>query len=350
VKAFKKINYHKGKFIMTKNAILKKIRKTLFCTFTFTLILSMFSCSVSDDNDETQSNAAAKNESPILSENNANITPDKSQNNPEQTEKDKNSEKNVTENKEQNKTNNEQNPPEENKEDKNNDNNKNEQENNTENKETDKEELPEKKEDSEIKEKENPDLHVVIYGIGIRGKTIDDYGKTVADSKNKFAILYNQTENEIDISNWKIKKSTFNTDSKPESTFNIPENTKIGTKQYLLLTRDGYNPEMWSGDVSSDISIDGKFSFSTAGNHVFLVDASDDVIDRLDYIELSETKQKTYERTCNELYITQKTKKIYETAYIFRTNPDIDTNNSCDDFTSLTINDECILKNSQTTD
>ena len=83
---------------MTKNAILKKIRKTLFCTFTFTLILSMFSCSVSDDNDETQSNAAAKNESPILSENNANITPDKSQNNPEQTEKDKNSEKNVTEN------------------------------------------------------------------------------------------------------------------------------------------------------------------------------------------------------------------------------------------------------------
>ena len=271
----------------------------------------MFSCSISDDND-TQ-----KNDTPT--ENNTNIESNKTQNIPEGNEEVKSGNSN-----------------------------QNEKENNTENKETNKEEIPEKKDDSEIKE--NPDLHIVIYGIGIRGKTTDDYGKTVADSKNKFAILYNQTENEIDISNWKIKKATFNTDSKPESTFNIPENTKIGTKQYLLLTRDGYNPEMWSGDVSSDISIDGKFSFSTAGNHVFLVDASDDVIDQLDYIELSETKQKTYERTCNELYITQKTTKIYETAYIFRTNPDIDTNSSCDDFTSLTINDECILKNSQTVD
>lgn len=296
---------------MTKNAILKKIRKTLFCIFTLTLVFSTFSCSISDDND-TQ-----KNDTPT--ENNTNIESNKTQNIPEGNEKVKSDNSN-----------------------------QNEKENNTENKETNKEEIPEKKDDSEIKE--NPDLHIVIYGIGIRGKTIDDYGKTVADSKNKFAILYNQTENEIDISNWKIKKATFNTDSKPESTFNIPENTKIGTKQYLLLTRDGYNPEMWSGDVSSDISIDGKFSFSTAGNHVFLVDASDDVIDQLDYIELSETKQKTYERTCNELYITQKTTKIYETAYIFRTNPDIDTNSSCNDFTSLTINDECILKNSQTVD
>lgn len=296
---------------MTKNAILKKIRKTLFCIFTLTLVFSTFSCSISDNND-TQ-----KNDTPT--ENNTNIESNKTQNIPEGNEKVKSDNSN-----------------------------QNEKENNTENKETNKEEIPEKKDDSEIKE--NPDLHIIIYGIGIRGKTIDDYGKTVADSKNKFAILYNQTENEIDISNWKIKKATFNTDSKPESTFNIPENTKIGTKQYLLLTRDGYNPEMWSGDVSSDISIDGKFSFSTAGNHVFLVDASDDVIDQLDYIELSETKQKTYERTCNELYITQKTTKIYETAYIFRTNPDIDTNSSCNDFTSLTINDECILKNSQTVD
>lgn len=296
---------------MTKNAILKKIRKTLFCIFTLTLVFSTFSCSISDDNDTQE------NDTPT--ENNTNIESNKTQNIPEGNEKVKSDNSN-----------------------------QNEKENNTENKETNKEEIPEKKDDSEIKE--NPDLHIVIYGIGIRGKTTDDYGKTVADSKNKFAILYNQTENEIDISNWKIKKATFNTDSKPESTFNIPENTKIGTKQYLLLTRDGYNPEMWSGDVSSDISIDGKFSFSTAGNHVFLVDASDDVIDQLDYIELSETKQKTYERTCNELYITQKTTKIYETAYIFRTNPDIDTNSSCNDFTSLTINDECILKNSQTVD
>ena len=296
---------------MTKNAILKKIRKKLFCIFTLTLVLSMFSCSVSDDNDTPKNDTPTENKIPELSENNADI--------------------------ESNKT---QDELEENKEDNNSNNNLNEKENVPENKE----------QNSEIKEKDNQGLHVVIYGIGIRGKTIDDYGKTVADSKNKFAILYNQTENEIDISNWKIKKATFNTDSKPESTFNIPEDTKIGTKQYLLLTRDGYNPEMWSGDVSSDISIDGKFTFSTTGNHVFLVDASDDVIDQLDYIELSETKQKTYERTCNELYITQKTKKIYETAYIFRTNPDIDTNNSCDDFTSLTINDECILKNSKTAD
>ena len=194
----------------------------------------------------------------------------------------------------------------------------------------------------------NQEKHIVIYGIGICGKKINKDNNISFDKSNKFAIIYNQTENEIDISKWKIKKSTFSTNSKPESTFNIPENTKIGAKQYLLLTRNGYNPEMWSGDVGSDISIDGMFSFSTEGNHVFLVDANDDVIDQLDYIELSETKQKTYERTCNELYITKSTTKIYGTAYIFRTNPDIDTDKSNEDFTSLTINDECILRNSQT--
>ena len=56
---------------MTKNAILKKIRKTLFCIFTLTLVFSMFSCSISDDND-TQ-----KNDTPT--ENNTNIESNKTQ-------------------------------------------------------------------------------------------------------------------------------------------------------------------------------------------------------------------------------------------------------------------------------
>ena len=64
---------------MTKNAILKKIRKTLFCIFTLTLVFSTFSCSISDDND-TQ-----KNDTPT--ENNTNIESNKTQNIPEGNEK-----------------------------------------------------------------------------------------------------------------------------------------------------------------------------------------------------------------------------------------------------------------------
>ena len=74
------------------------------------------------------------------------------------------------------------------------------------------------------------------------------------------------------------------------------------------------------------------------------MDTNDNIIDNLDYIELSESKQKTWERKYTELYITENS----DTAYIFRTNPDIDTNNNYEDFTSLTINDDCILRNSQT--
>ena len=74
------------------------------------------------------------------------------------------------------------------------------------------------------------------------------------------------------------------------------------------------------------------------------MDTNDNIIDNLDYIELSESRQKTWERKYTELYITENS----DTAYIFRTNPDIDTNNNYEDFTSLTINDDCILRNSQT--
>lgn len=192
-------------------------------------------------------------------------------------------------------------------------------------------------------------LHVVIYGIGIRGKNVDDDGNITSNPNNKFAILYNQTEEDVNISNWKIKKAAFNTSTDSDSyksTFDIPADTIIKGKQYLLLTRYGYDPAMWNGDVSSDIYLEGagKLDFAVAGNHVILVDTNDSVIDRLDYIELKETKQKTWERKYDELYITANT----NAAYIFRKNPAIDTNIHYEDFTSQTIGEECILKNSTT--
>ena len=309
---------------MTKKFLLNKFMKKTIHTFTLTLAISAFSCDTPENNTVNQENK----ELPVITQNSEN-SDDNTQNiTPNNANINISNEKQNTEDSDSNT----QNTTPDNSNINNNKENQN-SEDNTEN-------------TPEINN--NQKKHIVIYGIGICGKKINEDKSISANTANKFAIIYNQTENEIDISKWKIKKSTFSTNSKPESTFNIPENTKIGAKQYLLLTRNGYNPEMWSGDVGSDISIDGMFSFSTEGNHVFLVDANDDVIDQLDYIELSETKQKTYERTCNELYITKSTTKIYGTAYIFRTNPDIDTDKSNEDFTSLTINDECILRNSQT--
>ena len=193
----------------------------------------------------------------------------------------------------------------------------------------------------------NQEKHIVIYGIGICGKKINE-DKTVSEnSANKFAIIYNQTENEVDISEWKIKKAKFDTQNDSDSyrtTFNIPKDTVIKSKQYLLLTRSNYDETSWNGNVSSDIYIEGKLDFAKTGNHIVLMDTNDNIIDNLDYIELSESKQKTWERKYTELYITENS----DTAYIFRTNPDIDTNNNYEDFTSLTINDDCILRNSQT--
>ena len=316
---------------MTKKFLLNTFMKKTIHAFTLTLAISAFSCDAPENNTNNQENK----EIPAITQNSENSDNTTENTTPDNTDININNEKQNTKDSDSNTQNVTPNNPDIN---------------------TDKkEQKPENPDDNT--EKTSPDTpeinnnqekHIVIYGIGIRGKKINEDNSISPDTNNKFAIIYNQTENEIDISKWKIKKSTFSTNSKPESTFNIPENTKIGAKQYLLLTRNGYNPEMWSGDVGSDISIDGMFSFSTEGNHVFLVDANDDVIDQLDYIELSETKQKTYERTCNELYITKSTTKIYGTAYIFRTNPDIDTDKSNEDFTSLTINDECILRNSQT--
>lgn len=206
-----------------------------------------------------------------------------------------------------------------------------------------------KQTETSMNEKQTDDLHVVIYGIGIRGKEVGSGGKVTSDPNNKFAILYNQTEKDVNISSWKIKKAAFNTQNDSDSyksTFDIPENTTIKGKQYLLLTREGYKPDVWKGDVSSDICLKGagKLDFGTNGCHIVLVDTSDDVIDRLDYIELSTAKQKNWERKYNELYIPYKE----NTAYIFRTTPDTDTNIYYEDFTSKTIYDECILKNSAT--
>lgn len=208
---------------------------------------------------------------------------------------------------------------------------------------------PENKTDMSANEETTGIPHIVIYGIGIRGKNIDDSGNVTANTNNKFAILYNQTEDDVNISNWKIKKSAFNSSKDSDlykSTFDIPADTIIKGRQYLLLTRDGYNCAMWSGDVSSDIYLEGagKLDFAITGNHIILVDTNDNVIDRLDFIELTETRQKTWERKYNELYITANT----NAAYIFRKNPDTDTNIHYEDFTSQTIGEECILKNSTT--
>ena len=193
----------------------------------------------------------------------------------------------------------------------------------------------------------NQEKHIVIYGIGICGKKINE-DKTVSEnSANKFAIIYNQTENEVNISEWKIKKAKFDTQNDSDyyrTYFNIPKDTVIKSKQYLLLTRSNYDETSWNGNVSSDIYIEGKLDFAKTGNHIVLMDTNDNIIDNLDYIELSESRQKTWERKHNELYITENS----GTAYIFRTNPDIDTDKSNEDFTSLTINDDCILRNSQT--
>lgn len=193
----------------------------------------------------------------------------------------------------------------------------------------------------------NQEKHIVIYGIGICGKKINE-DKTVSEnSANKFAIIYNQTENEVNISEWKIKKAKFDTQNDSDyyrTYFNIPKDTVIKSKQYLLLTRSDYDETSWNGNASSDIYIKGKLDFAKTGNHIVLMDTNDNIIDSLDYIELKESRQKTWERKHNELYITENS----GTAYIFRTNPDIDTDKSNEDFTSLTINDDCILRNSQT--
>ena len=193
----------------------------------------------------------------------------------------------------------------------------------------------------------NQEKHIVIYGIGICGKKINE-DKTVSEnSANKFAIIYNQTENEVNISEGKIKKAKFDTQNDSDyyrTYFNIPKDTVIKSKQYLLLTRSDYDETSWNGNASSDIYIKGKLDFAKTGNHIVLMDTNDNIIDSLDYIELKESRQKTWERKHNELYITENS----GTAYIFRTNPDIDTDKSNEDFTSLTINDDCILRNSQT--
>lgn len=201
---------------------------------------------------------------------------------------------------------------------------------------------------SSMNEKPADNLHIVIYGIGIRGKEIGQGGKVTSDSNNKFAILYNQTEEDVNIGNWKIKKAAFNTQNDSDSyksTFDIPENTTIKSKQYLLLTKDGYKADVWMGDTDSDIHLkEGKLDFGTTGCHVILVDTNEEVIDRLDYIELSTSKQKTWERKYNELYIPYKE----NTAYIFRKNPDVDTNIYYEDFTSKTFYEDCELRNSAT--
>lgn len=189
-------------------------------------------------------------------------------------------------------------------------------------------------------------LHVVIYGIGIQGKGIDKDGNVSSDSNNRFAILYNQTEEDVNIGKWKIKKAAFNDKSDSaeyKSTFDIPKDTTIKSKHYLLLTRSGYNPDFWNGDVTSDVSIkEGNLIFATNGNHIALVDADDEVIDRLDYIALSAQKQKTWERKYNELYINT------DTAFIFRKDPDTDTNINYEDFTSKAFYEEFELRNSTT--
>ena len=282
---------------MTKNFLLNKFMKKTIHAFTLTLAISAFSCDTPENNINNQENKeipAITQNSEKSDDNTQNTTPDNS---------------NINNNKEnQNSEDNTENTPEIN---------------------------------------NNQKKHIVIYGVGICGKKINEDKSISANAANKFVILYNQTENEIDISEWKIKKSKFDTQNDSDSyraTFNIPKETVIKSKQYLLLTRSNYDETSWSGDVSSDIYIEGKLDFAMTGNHIVLIDTNNNIVDSLDYIELTESRQKTWERKHNELYITENS----DTAYIFRTNPDIDTDKSNEDFTSLTIYDECILKNSQT--
>lgn len=308
---------------MTKKFLLNKFMKKTIHTFTLTLAISAFSCDTPENNINNQENK----EIPAITQNS-----EKSDDNTQNTTPD-NANINIS-NEKQNTEDSDSNTQNTTPDNSNINNNKENQnsEDNTEN-------------TPEINN--NQEKHIVIYGIGICGKKINE-DKTVSEnSANKFAIIYNQTENEVDISEWKIKKAKFDTQNDSDyyrTYFNIPKDTVIKSKQYLLLTRSDYDETSWNGNASSDIYIKGKLDFAKTGNHIVLMDTNDNIIDNLDYIELSESRQKTWERKHNELYITENS----DTAYIFRTNPDIDTDKSNEDFTSLTINDECILRNSQT--
>lgn len=315
---------------MTKKFLLNTFMKKTIHAFTLTLAISAFSCDAPENNTNNQENK----EIPAITQNSENSDNTTENTPPDNTDININNEKQNTKDSDSNTQNVTPNNPDIN---------------------TDKkEQKPENPDDNT--EKTSPDTpeinnnqekHIVIYGIGIRGKKINEDNSISPDTNNKFAIIYNQTENEIDISEWKIKKAKFETKDDSDfyrTTFNIPKETVIKSKQYLLLTRSNYDETSWSADVNSDIFIEGKLDFATTGNHIVLIDTNDNIIDSLDYIELSKSKQKTWERKYNEVYITENS----NTAYIFRVNPDVDTDKNHEDFISLTINDECILKNSQT--
>ncbi len=145
---------------------------------------------------------------------------------------------------------------------------------------------------------ENTDLEINVSSnktISAVFKRIEDFSENVVineinyDSSPSFDTedwieLYNNTENDIDISNWVLR------DKKDKDKFIFPQNTIITKKDYLVICRDtvafvkyftkeNYLLRNYMGDFN--------FGLSSKGEMVRLTNASGEMIDSLIYDDVS---------------------------------------------------------------
>ncbi len=181
---------------------------------------------------------------------------------------------------------------------------------------------------------ENPS--VIIYAIAPRGnKETPESGEFI--SKNEFIILYNTTDANIKINNWKLRNSGSGNGLTYKTFVDIESESEliIKSKSYFLITGDGYDSTKWKGDTAPDFTKNNELGISNEGAHIQLVDEEDKEHDRVGYgksTKLPEGESITFSPS--------------KAIYMYRTNEILDTNNNAVDFTVVEYTKEVFLKNS----